>query len=145
MGNQYNLIFENLKFTKDYCAFEFTADSDHNIVGDCEITGIGVGIFSYGSFNLFTKNYLHDLVMVVDNVIPDSEPGGGDYGATCFWFYAPNNEVSYNRAINNVGHSYDYQFDGGFLEFYGNCDNTYAHHNYVEKGCGIMEASPNNG
>jgi len=32
--------------------------------------------------------------------------------------YGPNNEVSYNRSINNVGHSYDYKVDGGFLEFY---------------------------
>jgi len=113
------IVIENLKDTNTgYGGFEIEKNSDYNIIRNCEISNCGMGILCYGSHNLFTENYIHDLKMVVDNQIPDSQSGGGDFGCVSFWLYWPNNEVSYNRSINNVGHSYDYKVDGGFLEFY---------------------------
>jgi parallel beta-helix repeat protein len=149
-GSKYNqgikiqadyIIIENLKVTQGYEGFLVAEGSENNIIRDCEVSGCGDAFYIYGSNNLFTRNYIHDLIMVVDNVIPDNQSGGGDYGCVSFWLFAPDNEISYNRCINNIGHSYDYQYDGGFLEFYENCDNTYAHHNWVENGMGLMEAS----
>jgi parallel beta-helix repeat protein len=136
------IVIENLKVTNTgYGGFELAKGADYNIIRNCEVSNCGMGILCYGSNNLFTENYIHDLKMVVDNEIPDSQSGGGDFGCVSFWLYGPKNEISYNRSVNNRGHSYDYKYDGGFLEFYENCDSTYAHHNWVENGCGIMEAS----
>lgn len=140
------IVIENLKVTNTgYGGFEIAKNADYNIVKNCEVSNCGIGILCYGSNNLLTENYIHDLKMIVDNEIPDSQSGGGDFGCVSFWLYGPNNEVSYNRSINNVGHSYDYKVDGGFLEFYENCDGTYAHHNWVETGVGIAEASNGHG
>ncbi len=131
--------------------------SDNNIVRDCEITGCGVAFLVKGRNNFFTKNYIHDLIMVVSDTGPfctlpredprwSRNPCDNDFGCTSFWFYGPNNEVSYNRVINNVGASPDYGgFDGGFLELYEGADNIYAHHNWVENGVGIVEGSNANG
>lgn len=136
------VIIEDLQLINTgYGGFELSKGADFNIIKKCEVSNCGMGILCYGSNNLFTENYIHDLKMIVDNEIPDTQNGGGDFGCVSFWLYGPKNEVSYNRSVNNRGHSYDYQYDGGFLEFYENCDSTYAHHNWVENGCGIMEAS----
>jgi hypothetical protein len=67
-------------------------------------------------------------------------PGGNDdYGAVCFWLYAGNNEISYNRGINCRAPSYDYGYDGGFVEIFDQGDNTYVHHNYAENTNGFIE------
>lgn len=130
-------IIENI-VVKDtgYSGIELSEGADKNIIRNCEIYNCGVGIWVYGKNNLLTKNYIHDLKMIVDDRKPDN-----DFGCVAFWIYGPDNEISYNRAINNVGHSYDYINDGGFVEFYSTCHNTFVHHNWVETGNGICEAS----
>lgn len=141
-----HLVIEGLHVTRTgYCGFEIAAGAQHNIIRDCEVDRCGIGILCRGAHNLLTKNYIHDLVMIVDNEIPDTRQGGGDFGCVAFWLYGPHNEISYNKAYNNRGHSHDYQFDGGFLEFYENCDGTYAHHNWSEVTQGIVECSNGHG
>ena len=77
--------------------------ADHNIVRDSEATAVGIGVKVKGQYNLITKNYVHDVIMVVNT------PGGDDdYGANGVLLSAPNNEVSYNRFINCKQISYDY-------------------------------------
>lgn len=101
--------------------------ADHNIIRNNEATRVGIGISIRGRNNLVTHNYAHDLTMVVNN------PGGdNDYGAVGIWLFASLNEVSYNRMINCKAPSYDYGFDGGVVEFYGNVDSCYVHHNWGE-------------
>ncbi|GAB1453823.1 hypothetical protein MASR2M47_38790 [Draconibacterium sp.] len=140
------IIIEELH-VKDtgYGGFELSKEAHHNIIRKCEVSNCGMGILCYGSNNLYTENYIHNLKMIVDNEIPDKETGGGDFGCVSFWMYGPNNEISYNRCIDNIGHSYDYITDGGFIEFYENSDGTYAHHNWVENGNGIAEGSDGTG
>ncbi len=140
------IILEGLRvINTGYCGFVLEKDSRYNIIRNCEVSNCGMGILCYGSDNLFTGNYIHDLKMIVDNEIPDTVRGGGDFGCVSFWLYGPDNEVSYNTSINNIGHSYDYITDGGFLEFYENSDGTYAHHNWIENGNGIAEGSMGTG
>lgn len=141
-----NIIIEELKvMNTGYCGFEISENANFNIVRKCEVENCGMGILCYGSNNLLTKNYIHNLKMIVDNEIPDTQSGGGDFGCVSFWLYGPDNEISYNRCIDNIGHSYDYITDGGFIEFYETCDGTYAHHNWVENGNGIAEGSNGTG
>lgn len=72
--------------------------------------------------------------MVVNN-----EGGDNDYGAVGIWLFSSNNEVCYNRMINCKAPSYDYGFDGGVVEFYGDVDSCYVHHNYGENCNGGFE------
>lgn len=128
-----------------YCGFMISESANFNIIRNCEVSNCGMGILCYGSNNLFTKNYIHHLKMIIDNEIPDTESGGADFGSVCFWLYGPDNEISYNKCIDNISHSFDYITDGGFIEFYHNCNGTYAHHNWVEYGNGIAEGSEGTG
>jgi hypothetical protein len=65
------------------------------VVRDVEVTSVGNGITSAGQHNLLTRNYVHDLKMIVN-----TSGGDDDYGAVCFWIEGPDNEVSYNRGVN---------------------------------------------
>ncbi len=129
------VVVENLLARDAHEAAIFiAAGANNNIVRNCELTQAGAGVTVNGQYNLITGNYAHDLTMIVDT------PGGDDdYGAVGFWLNAPNNEVSYNRAVNCKAHSYDYGSDGGVVEIYGNGDNSYIHHNWGETSNGFME------
>lgn len=109
--------------------------ASHNIVRNNEVTRVGLGIVVLGSHNLITNNYLHDLLMVVNN------PGGDDdYGAVGVALeFSSGNEVSRNKMINCKAPSLDYGFDGGMVEFYGNVDSCYVHHNWGENCEGSFE------
>lgn len=118
-------------------AVRINSGANHNIVQNCEITNAGMGIGAYGSYNLFTRNYVHDLNMIVNT--PKAINSDDDHGAVAFWMFGPNNEISYNKAANCKAPSYDYEFDGGFFEIYGNGDSTYVHNNWAEYVDGFFE------
>jgi hypothetical protein len=108
--------------------------ADRNVVRNVEVTAAGTGITSNGQYNLLTRNKVHDLSMIVNT------PGGDDdYGAVCVWIGGPNNEVSYNRGFNCRAPSYDYGYDGGFVEVWKQGDNTYVHHNVADNTAGFFE------
>ncbi len=138
--------------------FYLATGSSYNIIRNCEVTTTGVAFYvnDNSSYNLFTNNYIHDLIMVVDDTGPNCtlprtdplwnrNPCDNDFGCVSFWLRAPYNEISYNTSVNNVGHSFDYGADGGFIEMYINCTGTYAHHNFVDRGVGVVEASSGSG
>ena len=107
-------------------------DSDHNVVRDVEVTNVGIGASVYGDSNLVTQSYLHDLHMEVNT------PGGDDdYGAVAVVLSGLGNEVSYNRMLNCIAPSYDY--DGGAVEWWGTADGSYVHHNWAKGNNGFFE------
>lgn len=109
--------------------------ADRNIIRDCEITDTGSGMFVFGTYNLITKNYIHDLKMIVN-----TNGGDDDYGATGIWVCGAYCEFSYNEIKNCLASSYDYGMDGGVFEFNGtNVDNNYVHHNYAENNNMVFE------
>lgn len=112
--------------------------ADYNIIRNNEATKVGIGVAISGKHNLITHNYAHDLVMVVN------DPGGdNDFGAVGIWLYASNNEVSYNKMLNCIAPSYDYVTDGGMVEYYGDVDSSYVHHNWGEHCNGAFEVGGN--
>lgn len=113
--------------------------ADHNIVRYNEVTRAGTGVAIRGQYNLATVNYLHDLTIIV------SSPGGDDdYGAVGVSLLSSNNEISYNRMINCKAPSLDYGQDGGVVEFYGDVDSCYIHHNWGENCDGSFEVGGRN-
>lgn len=114
------------------------ANSNHNIMRNCEVTNAGVGALVYGQYNLFTNNYIHDLIMIVNDT------GGtntdNDYGANGFIISGSNNELCYNFLSGCKAPSYDYGVDGGGFELYGNTSNISIHHNWVQNSEGLLES-----
>ncbi len=108
--------------------------ADHNIVRYNEATTVGIGIAVHGKYNLVSHNYAHDLT-----IIRNTRGGDDDYGAVGIWMFSSNNEVAYNRMINCKAPSYDYGEDGGVVEFYGDVDSCYIHHNWGENCVGAFE------
>ena len=109
-------------------------DADHNIVRNNEVTLTGMGIGVTGTHNLVINNYSHDLTMITNT------PGGNDdYGAVGIWLFGSNNEVAYNKMVNCSAPSHDYGRDGGMVEFYGDVDSSYVHHNWGENCNGAFE------
>jgi hypothetical protein len=136
------IIFDGFMIRDSHsAAIRLAEGADHNIIRNCRITNAGMGIGSWGSYNLFTRNYVHDLNMVVNT--PKEVHPDDDHGAVAFWMFAPNNEISYNRAVNCRAPSYDYGHDGGFFEIWGNGDSTYVHHNWSENNDGFFEFGGN--
>jgi hypothetical protein len=129
------VVVENFMVTDSHeSGIDIIKGAEHNQVCNNEVTTSGIGIAVHGDHNLITRNYAHDLVMVVNN------PGGdNDFGAVGIWLFSSNNEVSYNRMINCKAPSLDYGFDGGVVEFYGDVDSCYVHHNYGENCVGSFE------
>ncbi|MDA3866721.1 MAG: hypothetical protein PF489_08235 [Salinivirgaceae bacterium] len=119
-------------------ALHVSKGANHNVVQNCEMTNAGMGVGAYGKYNLFTRNFAHDLHIIKNT--PRNINADDDYGAVAFWMFAPCNEISYNRGVNCRAPSYDYGHDGGFFEIFGNGDSSYVHHNYAENCEGFHES-----
>jgi hypothetical protein len=100
----------------------------------CEIVNSGIGVQVLGPANVVRLNYAHDLAMIINTV-----GGDDDYGAVGYWIEGPGNEVYYNRCIRCKAPSYDYGFDGGVVEIYGNGDHNNVHHNWGQDSNSFFE------
>jgi len=130
----YNVIKDFLLTDAHEAGVKMEPGADHNTVTNLEVTASGTGVYARSQYNLITKNYVHDTKMIVNDTSPSN-----DYGAVCFWLEGANNEISYNRGINCMAQSYDFGYDGGFVEIYNQGDNAYIHHNYSENTAGYFE------
>lgn len=139
-----HVVIDSLMFTNTgYAGIEIAPGADHNVVRNCEMTSCGIGVHIQGSFNLLTKNYIHDMVMVVND--PKTVNPDNDFGATAFLLdNANSNEISYNKAVTCKAPSFDYGNDGGFVEIWTSASNNTIHHNWVENTEGFMEAGGSN-
>jgi hypothetical protein len=131
----YNVVQDFLVSDAHEAGVMILANAVRNIIWKNEITRTGAGVRARGQYNLLTRNYVHDLKMVVN----DSGGNGNDYGAVCFLLEAGNNEVSYNRGINCKAPSQDFGSDGGFVEVWQYGDNSYIHHNYARNTNAFFE------
>ncbi len=109
--------------------------AQHNVVEGNEISETGFGVSVYGQFNLITRNWIHDLRMVVDT----PEPADDDYGAVGVGLFGSHNEISFNRLARCSAPSHDYGTDGGAFEVFGNVTGDYIHHNWAIRNRGFLE------
>jgi hypothetical protein len=113
----------------------FDEGSQHNVVRNCEITNTGAGVNSFDAYNTITRNYIHDLRLIVNDAAPDN-----DYGAMAVNLTGANyNEISYNRMVRCRAPSIDYGYDGGAIEFWLGSSNVTVHHNWIEECDGFVE------
>ncbi len=123
-----------------HAAIILRAGSSNVTISDNEISNTGIGIFLQTSNHTVSRNTIHDLQMVVNNT---SNPDD-DYGANGIWLeHSDNNEISYNTCKNCRAPSFDYGFDGGFVEFWTGNNNNNIHHNWVENTNGFIEIGGN--
>ncbi len=114
----------------------------NNEVDDCDI-GIMVG----GQGSIVRGNYVHDLIMGIDDD-PGVDPNlvGGAEG---IFINASNCEVSYNTFINCTGPARwvgnNGECDGGATEVSaasgGTIENVHVHHNFSYNNCGFFEVA----
>jgi hypothetical protein len=115
---------------------------DHNVLGGCEITDVGIGVGVEGKHNRIQESYIHDLHMIVDTPAPDD-----DFGAIAVVFFNGDNETHSNRIERCKAPSVDYGQDGGAFEIYGRSaspiERIYCHHNWIEGCDGVIEIGSN--
>jgi hypothetical protein len=114
----------------------------NNEINDCDI-----GIMLGGQGSVVRGNYVHDLIMGIDE-----EPGVDPNlvgGAEGIFVNASNCEVSYNTFINCTGPA-DWvgangECDGGATEVSatsgGTIQNVHIHHNFSYNNCGFFEVA----
>ena len=114
----------------------------NNEVDDCDI-----GIMVAGERSVVRGNYVHDLIMGIDDS-PGVDPNlvGGAEG---IFINASNCEVAYNTFVNCTGHA-DWvgsngTCDGGAAEISaasgGTIENVHIHHNFSYNSCGFFEVA----
>ncbi|HEY4209098.1 MAG TPA: discoidin domain-containing protein, partial [Puia sp.] len=108
--------------------------AEHNIVRHCEFFHSPVAIKIKGSYNLVTKNYLHDATDTLAH----------SWGPIAIMVVSPHNEISYNRIVNYGSYGGPYGSDGGAVEFDGVDDDfdgrdLNIHHNISINNHGFLE------
>jgi hypothetical protein len=113
-------------------------------IRNCRFTLLGVGINLQGSYCTIENNYIGNLRMVKNT--PTSQNSDDDYGASPIVVSGSHNIITHNYFKDCWAYSYDYGYDGGGVEFYGNGsgDNTIMYNTVINCN-GFNEFGSGNG
>lgn len=151
--NQQYVVIDGLKIidsTMDPNKHSLTAKISYGIVIDaspncqiknCDITLVGIGISLNNGSNRTTiaGNYIYNMRMVRNTI-----GGDDDFGANAIVIASSQNIITKNRFEDCWGNSYDYSFDGGAIEFFGQQMNENKITNNTAINCsGFIEAGSN--
>lgn len=151
--NQQYVVVDGLKIidnTMDPNNHSITAKISYGIVIDtspncqiknCDITLVGIGIsVNNGSNNTtISGNYIYNLRMVRNTI-----GGNDDFGANAMVIGSSGNTIIKNRIEDCWGNSFDYSYDGGAIEFFGQQMNENKIINNVAINCsGFIEVGSN--
>lgn len=91
-------------------------NSPNCTVRNCDISLVGIGIAPrFGSDNTtISNNYIHNLRIVVNTI-----GGIDDFGATGIVIGSSDNKVMHNKVKDCWANSYDFGYDGGVVELFG--------------------------
>ena len=112
-------------------------NSPNCIVRNCDISLVGIGISVSGNSQgtLIYNNRIHNLRMLRNTV-----GGNDDFGATGIVLNGSNVTVSRNRFEDCWGTSYDYLFEGGTVEFFGDSvSNNFIVYNTANNNNGFLK------
>ena len=148
------IVFDNLEITdptvsstdrsqmaKIDTVFQFDGTSSNCTISYCDISLCGVGAYWTGLANTMTYTTVKNMRMVRNTV-----GGNDDYGANGVVISSGNNVVSYCTFDGCWALSYDYGFDGGAIEFFGNgASNNTIKYCVINDCNGVCENGSSNG
>lgn len=112
----------------------------HVTIRNCEFYQMGFGVVLHGDSNLVENNVFRDLQMIRNTLgNAGTTEADDDYGAVGVELEGSHNTVRYNQFLRLRDISFDYGYDGGAVEFYGNADFNDIYGNWVEKCNGFFE------
>ena len=152
--NRAYLVFDNLQITDPTISptdrtveanidtvFQFDGSTNNCIIRNCDISLCGVGAYLTGNNNTMTLTTVSNMRMVKNT------PGGNDdYGANGIVISSANNTVSYCTFDGCWAVSYDYGYDGGAIEYFGNgASNNTVSYCVINDCNGVCENGSSNG
>lgn len=155
-NNRAYLVFENLNITdttisptdrtiiaKIQRVFYLDGTSNNITIKNCTMDRVGVGAYIVGPNNNFILNDIGNMRMIRNtpvNVHPDD-----DYGANPVVISSSGNTIHKNYFHDCWAVSYDYGYDGGAIEFYGNgASNNKVTYNTFYDCNGVVESGSGN-
>lgn len=107
------------------------SDVTNSIVRNCNFNKVGMAVVIGGYDNLVTQNTMSNFT----NVLSTNSPLTEDYGATAVTLSGSRNWIINNTVEGCWAASRDFVWNGGFIEYYGECDSNVVMFNKV-KDCG---------
>lgn len=124
----------------------FTFEGTGNRIINCKISLVGVAAYWIGDGNTMDSCDVGNLRMVVDTDDGNQPGRDDDYGANPIVLSSSNNTITNNYFHDCWANSFDYNFDGGAIEFYnrsGPMNNTTITDNTFVDCIGIAEVTGN--
>ena len=122
-------------------------NSPHCSISNCDFSMLGIGIatFTGSNYTNITGNYMHNLRMVRNTPVYNNN--NDDYGAVPIVIGSSSNTISHNLFEECWAISYDYGYDGGAIEFFGeDMNNNFIAYNTAINCNGFIEiGSSSNG
>ena len=122
--------------------FYVDGTSNNIVIRKCTLDRVGVGAYFVGPNNTIDSCDMGNMRMVVnDNTNPDN-----DYGANPVVISSANNTITNSYFHDCWATSFDYQYDGGAVEFYGDgASNNFIAYNTFYDCNGVVENGSGNG
>jgi hypothetical protein len=124
-------------------AFYIDGTSNNVTIKNCSISLVGIGAYFVGPNNTMQNCTVENLRMVRNT--PTTVNPDDDYGANPLVISSAGNKILNNKFIGCWANSYDYQYDGGGIDFYGDgASNNYVAYNLITDCNGTVEFGSNN-
>lgn len=126
-------------------AFYLDGSSSNIIIKNCNISLVGIGAYFVGPNNTMQNCTIENMRMVKNT--NDGPPPGNDddYGANPLVISSSGNKILNNKFIGCWANSYDYVYDGGGIDFYGDgASNNYVAYNLITDCNGALELGSGN-
>ncbi len=115
-------------------------DAHHVIIRYCKFRKTGYGVVLHGDSNEVAFSDFAELNMVRNTEgVAGSSAADDDYGAVGVEIEGSNNRVYNNSFVGLRAPSFDYGYDGGAVEFYGEADSNEIFANRADHCNGFME------
>lgn len=125
-------------------AFTFDESSSNCKIISCDIHLVGVAGYFIGGTHTMDSCDVGNLRMVVDTDQGYQPGNDDDYGANPLVISSANNTITHNYFHDCWATSYDYDYDGGAIEFYGSgTNNNFIGYNTIYDCIGLSEITGN--
>lgn len=159
MNNRAYITFDNLNITDTTIsvsdrsiqsrierAFYLDGTSNHIVIQNCRLDRVGVGAYFVGNDNIMQYNDIGNMRMVVNTVFVSPATQFDDYGANPVVIRGANNQILHNYFHDCWATSFDFGYDGGAVEMFGDgSSNNRIMYNVMYDCNGTMEVGSDNG